>query len=277
MKLMHNTHRQWLQPLVSAAMLVLALVLSLASSPAQAMTALEIIEQSNLAAVYPGNDGRAEARMMIVDKQGRKQIRQFVILRRNVEKGGDQQYLVSFTRPADVARTTFLVNKHPGKDDDRWLYLPGLDLVKRIAAGDKRTSFVGSTFFYEDISGRDIAADDYRISAETDSHWLLEATPKSTKGVEFSRFTVKVNKQNYLPEVAEYYDGQDKLYRRISAVKIRVINDIPTIVQMKAEDLRNGGYTINQMRNVRYDEGIPEAIFTERSLRRPPRQWMQFK
>ncbi len=37
--------------------------------------------------------------------------------------------------------------------------LPDLDLVKRIAAGDKRTSFVGSHFLYEDISGRAVQED----------------------------------------------------------------------------------------------------------------------
>lgn len=241
-----------------------------------AMDANEIIEKSNLAAVYPGDDGRAEARMMIVDKQGRKQLRQFSILRRNVEKGGDQQYLVVFTRPSDVARTTFLVVKHPGNDDDRWLYLPGLDLVKRIAAGDKRTSFVGSTFFYEDISGRDIHADNYTLTGETDSHWLLKATPKSQQGVEFTYFTVKINKQTLLPDVAEYYDTQGEVYRRITAMTVEQVQGLPTITQMKAENVRDGSFTINQMRNVQYNMGIPETVFTERSLRMPPREWLEF-
>jgi hypothetical protein len=66
-----------------------------------------------------------------------------MILRRDVIDGGDQDYVVLFSRPADVRNTVFLVKKHVASDDDRWLYLPGLDLVRRIAAGDKRTSFVG--------------------------------------------------------------------------------------------------------------------------------------
>ncbi|MBV1873812.1 MAG: outer membrane lipoprotein-sorting protein, partial [Gammaproteobacteria bacterium] len=118
-----------------------------------------IIEKANNTAFYTADDGRATTRMTIVDSQGRKQVRQFTIIRRDIEDGGDQQFLVFFSRPSDIKKTTFLVNKHPGKEDDRWLYLPGLDLVKRIAAGDNRTSFVGSHFFYEDVSGRDLDAD----------------------------------------------------------------------------------------------------------------------
>lgn len=245
------------------------------STATLAQSANELINKANLAAVYPGNDGRAEARMMIVDGQGRKQMRQFHILRRNVVKGGDQQYLVIFSQPADVTRTTFLVNKHPGSDDDRWLYLPGLDLVKRIAAGDKRTSFVGSTFFYEDISGRDIAADNYSIEQDNGNTWLLKAVPNTSSKVEFAYFTVSIDKKTYLPLEAIYYDTNDNAYRRISASKIETIQGHPTITQMKAENLRDGSYTLNQMRGIKYDLGIPSDVFSERSLRMPPNEWLK--
>ncbi|MBB6520710.1 outer membrane lipoprotein-sorting protein [Pseudoteredinibacter isoporae] len=237
--------------------------------------AMDIIQRSNLATVYAGDDGRAQARMLIVDKQGRKQMRQFSILRRNVEKGGDQQFLLVFSRPSDVARTSFLVNKHPGRDDDRWLYLPGLDLLKRIAAGDKRTSFVGSTFFYEDISGRDIHADSYEIIQQNEAQWTLKATPKDTSGVEFAYYHISIDKKTLLPIQAEYYDPSGEQYRRLSVRKTTVVQGLPTIVEMKAENLRDGSFSINQMRNIEYSLGIPEAIFSERSLRMPPRKWLQ--
>ena len=89
----------------------------------------EIVAQANLASYYPGVDGRAEVRMRIMDAQGREQRRQFTILRRNVAAGGDQNFLVVFSRPSDVRGTVYLVKKHIARDDDRWLYLPGLDLV----------------------------------------------------------------------------------------------------------------------------------------------------
>ncbi|MBV1888694.1 MAG: outer membrane lipoprotein-sorting protein, partial [Proteobacteria bacterium] len=133
----------------------------------------QIVQKANLAAFYSGADGRAETRMQIVDGQGRKQTRQFTILRRDRQDGGDQQYLVLFSYPADIRGTLFLVEKHPAGDDDRWLYLPGLDLVKRIASGDKRTSFVGSDFFYEDVSGRGLSEDDHKLVETTDKFYVV--------------------------------------------------------------------------------------------------------
>jgi hypothetical protein len=113
----------------------------------------QIVSQANLAAYYAAEDGRSEARMIIKDAQGREQKRQFTILRRDRTEGGEQDFLVVFSRPSDVRNTVFLVAKKPGKDDDRWLYLPGLDLVKRISAGDKRTSLLVLTSFMKMYQG----------------------------------------------------------------------------------------------------------------------------
>ncbi len=126
------------------ASLITLLLLSLSVAAETLTDADEISRRANKAAYYHGDDGRSEARMIITDSQGREQLRQFTILRHDRKDGGDQDFLVVFSRPSDVRGMVFLVNKHAGGDDDRWLYLPGLDLVKRISAGDKRTSFVGS-------------------------------------------------------------------------------------------------------------------------------------
>jgi len=89
-----------------------------------------IVKKANIVAYYQGKDGKATVKMTITNKRGQKRERQFNILRKDVEDGGDQKYFVYFLRPPDVRRTVYMVHKHadPGKDDDRWLYLPALDL-----------------------------------------------------------------------------------------------------------------------------------------------------
>ena len=68
-----------------------------------------LVQEAERASYYSGNDGRSDARMMIVDNQGRKQLRQFTILRRDVSDNGDQQMMVFFSRPSDVKDTVFRV------------------------------------------------------------------------------------------------------------------------------------------------------------------------
>jgi hypothetical protein len=38
------------------------------------------------------------------------------------------------------------------------------------------------------------------------------------------------------------------------------------------EDLARGSKTVNRFSNVKYDVGLNERLFTERFLRRPPRE-----
>lgn len=232
-----------------------------------------IIEQANLAAYYAGQDGRALMRLTITDAQGRERIRQFTILRRDQADAGDQDYAVLFSRPADMRNTMFLVKKHVGSDDDRWLYLPDLDLVKRIAAGDKRTSFVGSHFFYEDVSGRGIEEDRHELVETTADQYVVKNTPVDPASVEFESWTVWIDKATFLPMKMEYQDESGEVYRRIEALNVEEIEGHPTVTSMKVSDLRSGGHSVSESRNIDYDLDLPDTIFTERSLRNPPRQW----
>lgn len=252
------------------------IALGLPSGPliAQDLTdAQQIVERANLAAYYAGADGRAQVRMTIADAQGRERVRQFTILRRDDSDGGDQQYAVLFSRPADVRNVVFLVKKHVGKPDDRWLYLPDLDLVKRIAAGDKRTSFVGSHFVYEDVSGRGVEDDTHELVETTDTSYVVKNTPVDPGSVEFSSWTVWIDRETYLPMKMEYVDESGEVYRRIEAVEVAEFGGYPTVTRTRVSDLRSGGSTVSEFRDVEYDLGIPESVFTERTLRSPSRQW----
>ncbi|MBD3264603.1 MAG: outer membrane lipoprotein-sorting protein, partial [Candidatus Omnitrophica bacterium] len=138
----------------------------------------EIINKANKVAYYEGEDGRATVEMTITDSQGRKRERGFEILRLDLTDGGEQKYYVYFKDPPDVRDMVYMVWKHLNRDDDRWMYLPALDLVRRIAASDKRSSFVGSHFAYEDISGRNPSDDKHELLEETDDMYVLKSTPK---------------------------------------------------------------------------------------------------
>jgi len=240
-----------------------------------------IVNKANLMAYYQGKDGKAKVKMTITDKKGRARLREFIILRKDIKDGGDQKYYVYFLRPADVRKMVFMVHKHTDieKDDDRWLYLPGLDLVKRIAAGDKRTSFVGSDFLYEDVSGRNLAEDAHELIETTDKYYVVRNIPKKPETVEFSYFNVLIDRKTFVPTKMEFYDKKSKLYRIIESQKVEIIEvkegekiqKFPTVVKSVVSDLNTGSKTEMEFTNVKYNINLKD-IFTERYLRRPPKE-----
>ena len=254
----------------------------LAGESSSALTGDIIVQKANHAALYQGADSKGNVTLEIKDSQGRVRMREFNMLRKNVDEGDkDQKYYAFFQAPADVRKMVFMVHKHAAleKDDDRWLYLPGLDLVKRIAAGDKRTSFVGSDFLYEDISGRSPAEDEHRLIETTPDRYVIKNIPKRPESVEFSHYLAYIDKQTFLPRKLEFFKRGDQLYRIIESMRVEAIAAeedghqvrYPTVTLSVAKDLENQSETEMRVTRIRYNVGLSEKLFTERYLRRPPR------
>ncbi|MCK5706441.1 MAG: outer membrane lipoprotein-sorting protein [Candidatus Aureabacteria bacterium] len=238
-------------------------------------TVQEIVNKANNVSFYQGKDGKASISMTISDNQGRTRKRVFKILRFDIADGGNQKFFVYFSAPADVENMVYMVWKNVDGNDDRWMYLPALDLVRRIAATDKRSSFVGSDFVYEDISGRSLELDTHELVSSEQDTYKIRNTPKNSNEVEFAYFDVYIRKDNFMPYKAEYFNKKNKLYRTIEALEIKDINGFPTVLKSKATDIEKGSNTIIEFSEVEYDLGFEENIFTERFLRRPPRKWLK--
>jgi hypothetical protein len=253
-----------------------ALFLGLASQivAAEKPDVQTIVNKANIVAYYQANDGKATVKMTITSKQGQKRLREFNILRKDVTDGGDQKYFVYFQKPPDVRKMVYLVHKHADKtkDDDRWLYMPGLDLVRRIAASDKRTSFVGSDFLYEDISGRSLDDDTHELSETTDKLFVVKNVPKKPETVEFGHYNVSIDRKTYVPVKMEFFDKKGKPYKTIESAKVEEIQGFPTVVKSVVSNLQTGSKTEMEFSKVKYDINLKDSIFTERYLRRPPRE-----
>jgi len=254
-------------------LIVASLLIAMADSVYAELSVDEIVNKANEAAYYAGNDGRADVEMKIIDKSGSSRTREFTLLRMNT-KGGNQKFYVFFKKPADLYKQGFLVWKETGegKDDSRWMWLPALNLKRSIAPGDKRISFVGSDFVYEDVSGRNLNEDNHELVETTDTQYVVKNTPKNPASVEFSTYTVRIDKETFLPRLAEYFDKNGNLYRTVEATKVETVQGFPTVVESVVKDLNTGGSTVNTFKNIKYDIGLKENIFTERFLRRPPRE-----
>lgn len=254
------------------------LVVSLVPSMVMAAPAPEDIVQKSLNALYAaGTDQRSVVRMDLVNAQGDVRQRNLTMLRKNTGTAGEQRYYIYFHSPADVKGTAFLIAKHPAREDDRWLFIPAVRMVKRIAADDKRSSFVGSDFTYEDVSGRDVEDETHTLLREDTLDgrpvYVLESRPKNI--IDYSRRVAWIDQERWLPLKEEFYDVQDQLVRVFTAEKIEKVDEIWTVTERSMENQLTGHRTEVEYTKVSYNEGLQDNLFSERYLRNPPRQWIR--
>ncbi len=255
------------------------------SLPEARKAGVEIMEKSQPAFYYAGADMKADIRMELIMADGKKRIRVLTMLRWNDPKSKDQKYFLYFREPADVRGMTFMVWKYPLKESDRWIYVPAIDLVRRIAARDARSSFVGSDFTYEDVSGRNIAADAHTLLREEKLDdrdcYVVESVPKEP--ADYVKRISWIDKTAFLPLKEEYYDVQKELARVFTADKIEDVaatesrerKSYPTATRRTMKNLKAGHRTEVTYTSVLYNVGLQDNIFTERYLRNPPERWIK--
>jgi len=260
--------------------IILSLIVVLAvSSISFAISGVEIMKNSQSAYFYAGKDLSARIMMRLISKGGSERMRELIMLRKNYGSvGGEQKYFIYFLKPADVRDMTFMVFKYPARDDDRWLFVPAINMVRRITAQDRRSSFVGSDFTYEDVSGRDLEDDTHTLSREERlgdrDCYLVKSTPKA-EDTEYSYKLSWIDKTTFLPIKEEYYDKKGELYKVFTAVEIKEIKGIPTITKRTMENIQNGHRTEVTFLRIDYNVGIEDSLFSERFLKRPPEKWIK--
>jgi hypothetical protein len=267
-----------IKPVLTALLaVVMSSIVLINSNDAAAQTAEEIMKKSHLTFYYAADDGLAEVEMKLINKKGKERTRKFMMLRKDFVEGGEQKYYTYFIEPNDVKRTTFTVWKDPDNDDNRWIYIPSIDLVKQIAAKDKDMSFVGSDFTYEDVSGRHWTEDEHSIEKEENidgkDYWVIRSVSKDKK----AKITHKISwisRDNYLPIKEEYYDKKDRLVKVFTAEDIIDVDGIMIPTKRTMEDLKKNHKTVVIFNNIQLNVGIEDNVFTERFLRRPPAKYI---
>ncbi len=233
-----------------------------------------IIAKSQLVAYYSGDDMRAKVLMRLIRKEGSERIREFTMLRKDLKEGAEQKYFIYFHQPADVRGMTFMVWKYPQRDDDRWLFIPAINLVKRIAASDKRSSFVGSDFSYEDVSGREVEEDTHTLLREErldgKEVYVVKSVPKDERSADFSYKLSWIDKGSFVLWKEEYYDKRGELYNVFTADEVKTVQGFLTTIRRTMRNVQTGHRTEVSFKEVRYNLGLSEELFTERSLRSPP-------
>jgi hypothetical protein len=224
-----------------------------------------------------GRDSRAEMRMRLFDRQGRVRERAMTLLTLRGTKGAGDRTLVRFSYPNDIRNTAFLVWEHPDADDERFLYLPALGRVRRIAGEEKQESFVGSDLSYEDVGGRDIADYTYAFAnpnatwtapdGSVHPAWALESRAKDPKA-DYPRSVSLVLKDRFIVVHADTFNPRNERTKVFDINKLERVDGIWTVLELAVANERDKTRTELTTNAIRYNTGLTEADFARRELER---------
>lgn len=211
-------------------------------------------------------------------ESSRATMRQTIISARGVERsftmvaytlGGNEKQLVRYLEPARVKGSVFL---SLNEGDDIWFHTPKTGRTRKLASHMKRRRMMGSDFSYEDMAGRNWVRDFEATLLGTQTergrisyHLKLVPTPE---GPAYSKMLLWIDKENFIPLRADYYDEDDRLLKRLTMDRIEEIDGRITPMKFTMENLQEGGRTIIEIMEIEFDIPLSEEMFTPGGMER---------
>lgn len=203
--------------------------------------------------------------------------------------GGDnglKNAAFAFMAPASVKDIRLLQAEKTNKEDDKWVYMPSLRTTRRLGAGERSKSFVGTELTYNDMSTRKIDDDTHEMISENESvtissssygtttysAWKIKETPVKAKAreVEYSYRHLWIDKETYLPVKIQTFDRKGTLLKTVTIEKIEKTYGIKGLYLLrKAVNFVNevtGRKTHVTVDKYKFDEKIPPSYFTQQWL-----------
>lgn len=219
-----------------------------------------------------GENSKTLMHMILINKKG--QARERTVLFYSMDVGKDSKNLIFFQEPADIKGVGFLSWEYedPGRDDDRWLYLPAMKKVKRISGSSKNDYFMGTDFTYDDMGDRSVDEDIHTLLREetVDEHvcWVVESAPKKTQDEMYSKTVNWIRKDALLPIKTEFYDRMGELLKILTVPEIGKKDGFWTAFRMEMDNIQEKHQTILEIKEVEYNIDIDENLFKVSTLER---------
>lgn len=259
-------------------------------TPKDGMTADEIMQiEYFVKYTLFAHDAYFEGKADFVDKSGavleKTTLRERITLGR---KSDDIAYkdLVMFTSPQVKGLATLTWTYMDSKrQQDSWIWLPSLKKIRKISAANGDDTFMGSDFTVEDILTRRFEDETYTLigtqnfpgyTCEYDKKtyykdtpcFVIECKPKRSPWY-YSKRILWVDKATGGGIYDEQYDPLGRKFKYIfKDFEIQKVNgkDYPAQVIIEGKDLRTGHRTSIVNTVIKFDIGLSEDLFTERSL-----------
>ena len=178
--------------------------------------------------------------------------------------GGKTQRVVRFLTPPDIRGMSLLVQSR----DVMYVYMPGFDKVRRVAAHTRAQGISGSDFIYDDLALVSWSSDYIpKIASSNSEEWVLDLAPKPDRDPASARIRVTVSRHCMQFTRIEYFDASGRKARTNVREFDRdrcEMKRMSMVTHASAGDHRTDGDVLLWAS----DTGLPDEMFTVRSLAR---------
>ncbi|GHU25903.1 hypothetical protein FACS1894172_19770 [Spirochaetia bacterium] len=233
-----------------------------------AQTAAEIVDASRNR--ISANTVSTRSRMIITAKDGSKTERVIDQYSKDDPKGNSRTIIV-FQSPASVAGTRFLTVENPGKSNNQWIFLPEFGKSRRVDASEGSGNFMGTDMSYDDISSanRDPGLDTHTLIREENMNgqacYVIQSIPKDSS-YQYSKIIQWIDKNTKIAYKIELYDKRGTQVKILETSQVREVQGRLTPIVTKMTTLAAGTSTTITVEIIKYDDPIPEGVFTTRYL-----------
>jgi outer membrane lipoprotein-sorting protein len=155
-----------------------------------------------------------------------------------------------------------------------WIYSPSADRTIQISGHLLRQSVMGSDLSYEDMMDDRKLTDLYAAVFSGNEKigdrdtWVLELTAK-VNDVAYYKQKIWIDRERFIPLRQELFARSGQLLKRTELSDVQNIQGrwFPTKVLYK-DMLKEGNGTEFKMTNIKFDQQIPEYIFTKAALKK---------
>jgi outer membrane lipoprotein-sorting protein len=206
--------------------------------------------------------------MDLIEKDGTVESR--VIEEWGKEAGDLKSVLMAFHTPASVKGTRFLQVENSGRADDKWIYLPALKAVRRIASSEGDKSFMGSDATYDDMSSREVEEDTHELLGEESfggfSCYKIKSVPKDPTASQYSYRIALIDKATWVPVKVQMFDKKQQLLKELVVERLEETGGYWIPRQNTLKNVQTGHSTRLVINKIEVDTVIDDRVFSTNFL-----------
>lgn len=249
-----------------------------ATAHAEELSADAVMKKSF--AVYGGDDSLSKITFIFQEKGDLEKKLVYSMAWKKFQGASDVDTKVIMFRdfPPDAKGVSYLgifYKPELNKNDDEWIYLPELRMVRRLShTGPKHAKeeeFSKSELRQFDLVPRNPDDDTHQLlpseTMEGVACHVIESIPKKGGGefYPYGKVVRWISKENFLPLRIDYYDERDKLQKQ-QFTKWKKIGDAWVWEEVVGTNIQTGNKTLLTITDIKVNVGLTDESFSKRTM-----------